>query len=147
MGFTVAVEEVVEDIATMMMNGFKKVTVLLPLILGLQDTMNDECVICLTQITGDAGVAILECRHAFHLRCVFTWFQEQEGDASCPCCRRVAFYDLPVEEEVDDDDDSDTISIYSSEGEEENVNTNYLNNLHLQITMGPEGRSVVGLTG
>jgi hypothetical protein len=111
-------------------------------------------VICLAPITGDAGVAILECRHAFHLQCVFTWFQEQDGDASCPCCRRAAFYDLPVEEDDndndnDDDEDGDTVSIYSSEGEEENnsVNVDHFSVLHLQITVGPEGRSVLGLTG
>ena len=86
----------------------------------------------------------------FHLQCVYTWFQE--GGDTCPCCRQAVF-DLPVEDDVgDDEQDSDTVSIYSSEGEEdeenENENVNYLNNLHLQITVGPAGRSVVvGLTG
>jgi hypothetical protein len=108
--------------------------------------MNDECVICLTPISGDTGVAILECRHSFHLQCVFTWFQEQEGNASCPCCRRVAIQDLPVEEELDDNEEEDVISIYSSEGEEDE-NADHFSALHLQITMGPEGRFVSGLSG
>jgi hypothetical protein len=144
----------VEVTATTMMNGLlKNVTVLSHLLLGFH-TMNDECVICLAHITGDTGVAILECRHTFHLQCVFTWFQEQEGNASCPCCRRAAFYDLPVEEDdndnySDNEEDGDTVSIYSSEGEEENnsVNVDQFSGVHLQITVGPEGRSVLGLTG
>jgi hypothetical protein len=60
--------------------------------------------------------------------------------------------DLPVEEEIvvddDEDEDDDVISIYSSEGEEdETVNLDHFSALHLQITVGPEGRSVSGLTG
>ena len=143
----------VEAVATATTTMMKNVTALLRLLLGFH-TMNDECVICLARITGDTATAILGCRHVFHLQCVYTWFQE--GGDTCPCCRQVVF-DLPLEDDVCDDNesqpsDNDTITVYSSEGEEdeenENENVNYLNNLHLQITVSPAGRSVVvGLTG
>jgi hypothetical protein len=108
---------------------------------GTQGTMNDECVICLTRISGASGVAVLNCSHMFHLSCVYRWFQE--GDSTCPCCRQEA---LPVEVEAEDDDNLTVISIYSSEGEDDEESIP-LHELRLQVTVTDDGRSVSMATG
>jgi hypothetical protein len=112
-----------------------------PFALSVSLTMNDECVICLAHITGDTGIAVLSCRHIFHLSCVYRWFQE--GESTCPCCRQE---ELPVEGEDDEDDNITVISVYSSEGEDDEESIP-LYELRLQITVTDEGRSVSTASG
>ncbi len=88
------------------------------------------------------SLAVLECRHLFHVQCLFNWFHE--GVNSCPCCRH-EIEDLPVEGEGEDDSQSipETVSIYSSEGEEDEES---LENLHLQVSVTEEGERLVYTT-
>ena len=49
------------------------------------------CVICQEPFDGEDRVAMLQCRHMFHLTCVDEWVaaQTQEGqEVQCPICRR-----------------------------------------------------------
>ena len=48
--------------------------------------MND-CSICFNDITGTTGRTVLGCGHEFHLKCVVTWLQRDDGAGTCPCCR------------------------------------------------------------
>jgi hypothetical protein len=76
-------------------------------------TTTPECSICFEEMTAATGQATLGCAHSFHLMCIVHWFQEQEGDNSCPCCRRtVGLYDnlpapAPEEEGAEEDDDEE----------------------------------------
>lgn len=50
----------------------------------------NTCSICLAEggKGADAAVKLLhECGHAFHSKCLHTWFRH--GNTTCPCCRRV----------------------------------------------------------
>ncbi len=71
--------------------------------------MSDECAICFDTMTAETGHCVLGCGHRFHMLCVVNWFQEQEGNPSCPCCRRGAgkYDNVPVwpEEELAADGD------------------------------------------
>jgi len=73
-----------------------------------------DCAICLEAITKQTGSATLSCEHAFHFRCIDSWFGKQvwEGlEQTCPCCRNQGTHldrcevMEPGEEEDDDDDD------------------------------------------
>lgn len=46
-----------------------------------------DCSICFNDITEATGRTVLGCGHAFHLKCVVTWLQREEGAGTCPCCR------------------------------------------------------------
>lgn len=50
-----------------------------------------ECSCCTDTITEETGKTILGCGHAFHFRCITSWFLSQvsAGNAqNCPLCRR-----------------------------------------------------------
>lgn len=43
-------------------------------------------------ITKQTGSTVLSCEHAFHFRCIDSWFGKQVWDGldqTCPCCRNV----------------------------------------------------------
>jgi len=67
-------------------------------------------------LTKETGQTVLSCGHVFHLKCIVTWLQREEGAGTCPCCRAA-----PTEHEqlsvsnTNTSDNSDTGS-YSSEG-------------------------------
>lgn len=46
-----------------------------------------DCSICFNDITGSTGRTVLGCGHEFHLKCVVTWLQREDGAGTCPCCR------------------------------------------------------------
>ena len=49
-----------------------------------------ECSICMDAITKQTGSTVLSCEHAFHFRCIDSWFTKQINDdlpQTCPCCR------------------------------------------------------------
>ena len=46
-----------------------------------------DCAICFGEITETTGRTQLSCKHEFHLKCVVTWLQREEGAGTCPCCR------------------------------------------------------------
>ena len=46
-----------------------------------------SCAICFEDITESTGRTQLSCKHEFHLKCVVTWLQREEGAGTCPCCR------------------------------------------------------------
>lgn len=45
---------------------------------------NNECVICLTNITADS-MKRTECNHTFHSKCLKEWTKRKN---TCPCCRK-----------------------------------------------------------
>mmetsp|Transcript_46596 Transcript_46596/g.92316 ORF Transcript_46596/g.92316 Transcript_46596/m.92316 type:complete len:198 (-) Transcript_46596:399-992(-) len=55
---------------------------------------DDWCCICLEQMRRGAGRLLLPCGHAFHARCIRTWWR-QSAKASfarrCPLCRQPSF--------------------------------------------------------
>jgi hypothetical protein len=75
--------------------GFKKKLV--------TDMSDNDCSICLEEITAATGKTVLGCGHGFHLRCAVRWFLSLQGAAStCPCCRRESGHldDVPTAEEA-----------------------------------------------
>ena len=72
-----------------------------------------DCSICLEAITKQTGSTTLSCEHAFHFRCIDSWFTKQVFDQleqTCPCCRnggcdmdRCSIMELDEEEEYDDE--------------------------------------------
>jgi hypothetical protein len=86
-----------------------------------------ECIICSEDITRATGHTVLGCGHEFHAICVARWFCRQEGNSSCPCCRREAGEyedvtkigaddtDSDEEEDEDEDEDEDSESLISVE--------------------------------
>jgi hypothetical protein len=51
-----------------------------------------ECVICCEDLTPDAKVVELSCKHAFHPHCIGQWMER--GRDTCPLCRVVAWRDF-----------------------------------------------------
>lgn len=65
-----------------------------------------ECSICLRQYEDGEEIAWSpNCRHAFHLECIYTWISswEQAQNQLCPCCRQPFLEEdkfcLPAEEQ------------------------------------------------
>ena len=61
-----------------------------------------SCAICCEEIEqAVSGQVLLACRHTFHFRCLARWFATQEGESTCPCCRRAVGHleDLPTDDE------------------------------------------------
>ena len=44
--------------------------------------LSKTCVVCLEEI--QSGQRRLSCKHVFHTKCIFTWFETSE---ECPTCR------------------------------------------------------------
>lgn len=67
-------------------------------------------------ITKATGSTVLSCEHAFHFRCIGSWFTKQVMDdiaQTCPCCRsggcemdRCSVQEYEVDEEEEDDDET-----------------------------------------
>ena len=86
-------------------------------------------------ITKETGSTVLSCEHAFHFRCIDSWFGKQvwEGlEQTCPCCRnqgshldRCEVMEPDDEEEEDDetyaDAESETATDMPDEDELEDV--------------------------
>ncbi len=71
-----------------------------------------DCSICFNDITGSTGRTVLGCGHAFHLKCVVTWLQREDGAGTCPCCRAEPGEHEQIrssgsEDEEDGDDESE----------------------------------------
>jgi len=49
---------------------------------------NDVCAICHEQMNNCDSTKLVECDHAFHLKCIKRWFQKK-NTISCPCCRTI----------------------------------------------------------
>jgi hypothetical protein len=74
-----------------------------------------DCSICMEAITKATGSTVLSCEHAFHFRCIDSWFTKQVCDdlaQTCPCCRnggcemdRCSVIEMEEEEEDEEDDD------------------------------------------
>ena len=49
---------------------------------------SNSCAICLDGMTGSSSNKVLECGHAFHLQCVWSWIDSKgESRCFCPICR------------------------------------------------------------
>ena len=76
-----------------------------------------ECAICFGEITETTGRTQLSCKHEFHLKCVVTWLQREEGAGTCPCCRaEPGEMEQIGTSDSDSDDGSDAASEDSVEG-------------------------------
>jgi len=82
--------------------------------------MSQDCSICFGEITAETGKTVLACKHEFHLKCVVTWLQKEEGAGTCPCCRAapsemeqigLSSSEDEDEDEVADDPDITTLMI------------------------------------
>ena len=75
-----------------------------------------DCAICMEAITKATGSTVLSCEHAFHFRCIDSWFTKQVWDniaQTCPCCRnggcemdRCSVAEMDEEEEEEEDDET-----------------------------------------
>ncbi len=86
-------------------------------------------------ITKATGSTVLSCEHAFHFRCIDSWFTKQICDdlaQTCPCCRnggcemdRCSVMELDEEDEEDDetyaDAESETATDMPDEEELEDI--------------------------
>ena len=77
-----------------------------------------DCSICFNDITGTTGRTVLGCGHEFHLKCVVTWLQREDGAGTCPCCRaepgeleQIRSADPASEDDYDDDSVSTSDSV------------------------------------
>ncbi|XP_044971137.1 RING finger protein 215-like [Hordeum vulgare subsp. vulgare] len=52
--------------------------------LDLRAAKTDDCAICLNGLEGEPAVELPTCEHAFHRRCISTWFSKA---TTCPMCR------------------------------------------------------------
>lgn len=69
----------------------------------------------MNDITKETGNTVLGCGHAFHLKCVVTWLQREDGAGTCPCCRtepgeleRIRDSEEPGEDDYDDNSSQGT---------------------------------------
>ena len=76
---------------------------------------SSDCSICFNDITEATGRTVLGCGHAFHLKCVVTWLQREDGAGTCPCCRaepgeleQIRMSDSDEDNEEGDDDSVST---------------------------------------
>jgi hypothetical protein len=68
-----------------------------------------DCSICMEEINGQTGQALLSCGHVYHIGCVARWLSKHD---SCPYCRHLA-----TEKERISDGDTETDSEYDDEPE------------------------------
>jgi hypothetical protein len=83
-----------------------------------------DCSICYDAINAASGkVEMAGCTHAFHFRCISSWFMRQEGSESCPCCRHEPdeLGRLPILSEDEDEEDEEDEEYEEEEDEEEVV--------------------------
>lgn len=89
-------------------------------------------------MTAESGHTVLGCGHRFHMLCVVSWFQEQEGTPTCPCCRRQAgrFDNVPVwpedeeeEEETETEESDDEAAAAVRWLEDADIN----DNMHIRL--------------
>ena len=59
---------------------------------------------------------MLGCGHAFHLKCVVTWLQREEGAGTCPCCRAEPgeLEQIRASDSEEEEDDDNSVSTSSS---------------------------------
>jgi len=80
-----------------------------------------DCPICYEAIdVTTTGRVEMSCRHAFHFKCLTTWFSSQEK-GTCPMCRKEAseledFGPAASEDEEEDEDDEDEEDLLDPEG-------------------------------
>jgi hypothetical protein len=48
----------------------------------------DDCAICLENISNDNGITVSRCKHIYHKTCLSTWVEQS---SSCPLCRQQIF--------------------------------------------------------
>jgi len=74
-----------------------------------------DCSICFNDITGSTGRTVLGCGHEFHLKCVVTWLQREDGAGTCPCCRAEPgeHEQIRASGEEDEEDDDSVSTSYS----------------------------------
>lgn len=59
---------------------------------------DNNCAICMTEIEKDKDNCSLECKHKFHLSCIFQLYnQDKEFSNKCPLCRKEYVKNEPVE--------------------------------------------------
>ena len=46
---------------------------------------SSTCSICLEEFNSEKEIAILDCKHIYHMECIIEWINK---DTSCPLCRR-----------------------------------------------------------
>jgi hypothetical protein len=63
-----------------------------------------DCSICMEEINGQTGQALLSCGHVYHIGCVARWLSKHD---SCPYCRHIAS-DKERISESDTETDSDS---------------------------------------
>lgn len=87
-----------------------------------------DCSICMEPITKATGSTVLSCEHAFHFRCIDSWFTKQVWDElpqTCPCCRNegAGMDRCSVAEGEDDEDEDATLEDAESEsaGDEDSL--------------------------
>jgi len=78
------------------------------------------CSICFEEITSSTGKVELACKHAFHYRCLTSWFYSQvnsNASETCPYCRREVsdIEQLPGESEGKSNADAESDSSDSSD--------------------------------
>lgn len=67
-----------------------------------------DCSICMEEINGQTGQALLSCGHVYHIGCVARWLSKHPN---CPYCRHIA----NDKERISDNDDSETDADAESE--------------------------------
>ncbi len=45
---------------------------------------NSTCSICLEEFNSEKEIAVLDCKHIYHMECIIVWINK---DPSCPLCR------------------------------------------------------------
>jgi hypothetical protein len=84
-----------------------------------------DCSICYDEISASTGkMEMAGCSHAFHYRCITSWFKRQEAEEageSCPCCRNQPgeLGRLPGPQEASEVTDDDETLSYSAEDDED----------------------------
>lgn len=90
-----------------------------------------ECCICCEKITGK-NMAVMDCGHQFHYKCIFQWNMTGEGER-CPLCRQDL--DLPeIQSSSDSESDSESESDIDSDSDYDSIS--------LGLVDGPEDETV-----
>lgn len=54
----------------------------------LDESLEDECVVCLDTLSSGESVTRLQCLHQFHQDCIVTWLEQTSfRNAKCPICK------------------------------------------------------------
>ena len=66
------------------------------------------CAICFEEIDTNKNVAVMDCGHTFHFKCIYQWNSTASGD-TCPMCRSDLGLPDTIESDSDDSDDDSLI--------------------------------------